>query len=84
MNWEIPDQPVDSYQIRYGFSENQLDSEITLKVSELETFEDPVHGPAYRYYLHEIDPEQTLYLTISAFHADEKSEESKVYKISPE
>ena len=84
MTWEIPEIAVEGYIIRYGYAETDLSSQITVKVSELEKYEDPVHGFTYRYHLDQIDRDKPLFLTISAFSTGEESPPSRVYTVAPE
>ncbi len=82
--WQIPEQPVDGFVIRYGYERDQLDRIVEVPADLLEKIEDPAQGIAYRYLLHDIPTEKRVYLTVSAYKDKLESEPSAVFVVEPD
>ena len=81
--WEIPQQPVDGFVIRYGFSRSGLDKTVKVKAMDIEKIDDPVHGPVIRYLLKDIPSDKRIYITVSAYSGDKESDASGMFEVAP-
>ncbi len=64
--WKVPGGNVDKYHLTYGFSEDTLDTELVLNVSELEKMDHPEFGPVYRYILSGVPSGKDVFFTLQA------------------
>ena len=79
--WQVPDDPVDSFKLFYGYSADAVDSEVTVAISDLDEIEDPVYGKVYRYVLQGVLPEQSVFVAIAAVKNGVASNRSDVFEI---
>ena len=79
--WETPREPVDEFVIHYGYARENLDSQIKVPVAELETREDPQHGPVFRYVIGDLDAKRDVYVSLASVKAGEASPLSQVFEI---
>lgn len=84
MVWEISQQPVDRYLIRYGFSRDNLDKEIRVSTQVLNTASDPQFGTVYKYTLKGIPRNESVFVSIAAENEGELSAPSEVFEVPPE
>ena len=77
VTWEVPSDPVDGFIIRYGHDRAQLSKEAKILISELRAERDPTHGPVYRYIIHNIAPEDPIFVSVAAFKGDTISDFSE-------
>ncbi len=71
---------VEGYVIRYGSSRDNLENEVTIYTSELESLPDENHGMVFRYYITDIPADQPIFTEVTAFQGELQSEASDVYE----
>jgi hypothetical protein len=81
ITWQIPQQSVDGFVIRYGFNRNNLDQLKRVTTGSLMKYEDPAHGFVYRYVIPGVAREKTIYVSIAAYRGQEESEPTEVIEI---
>ena len=64
--WLFPEHKVSNYILRYGTSEDNLDSVVEFPVEELKIIDHPEHGKVYQYILKEIPAGASIYYTLQA------------------
>lgn len=79
--WQVPEEPVDSFTLYYGYSEDTLEYSVTVETNNLEVIEDPEYGDIFRYILGGVLPEKTVFVAIAAQSNGELSERSEVFAI---
>lgn len=82
--WQIPEEPVESYTIRYGYSKEDLSFSEELKVSEIDKFEDPKYGFVYRHIIKDVPVDKKLYVALAAAKDGKNSELSEVFELEAE
>lgn len=80
ITWKVPDEMVEGYVIRYGSSRDNLENEVTIYTSELESLPDEKHGMVFRYYITDIPADQPIFTEVTAFQGELQSEASDVYE----
>lgn len=81
--WEVPQEPVEGFIVRYGAAHEALTAERRLAVADIERIEDPSRGRLYRYVIEGIPVTQRVFLTIAAFNGDHESPPSRVFEVFP-
>lgn len=79
--WQIPEEAVEGYVIRYGFDRTNLDQEIKVQAADIEKFEDKRFGYVYRYVLADVPPDKTLFISIAAFNGSSISLPSAIFEV---
>ena len=80
--WQVPLKPVEIYHLNYGFSADRLDRELTIPIDKLEKFDDPAHGPVFRYRLAGVPADRDVFVTMRAENHMGISEPSEVIRVS--
>jgi len=81
--WELPQNPVDGYVLKYGFSADKLTTQLTLSLNDIERYEDPRFGFVYRYYLPSIPANKRVFLTLATIRGNQISAPSDLMEIAP-
>lgn len=81
LRWQIPAEAVERYHIAYGTAPDTLSQKVSVNVDGLERLDDPIHGPLFRYLLHNIPAGEKVYFTIQAENSYGTSPESPVQEI---
>lgn len=79
--WRIPEQPVEHYVLTYGPEPEQLFHRVVIPLLKLETKTHTQFGNVYRYVLHGIPLDSSLYFTLQAGNEKGLSPEAPVQKI---
>ena len=82
--WAAPEENVDKFIIRYGFTPNNLQYEEAIESSFVERVEDPEQGVVYRYVLHNIKPDTDIYVSLASMHQGSVSPPSQVFEVKAE
>ena len=80
--WQVPMKPVEIYHLNYGFSADRLDRSLTIPIDKLEKFDDPAHGPVFRYRLAGVPSDRDVFVTMRAENHMGVSEPSEVIRVS--
>lgn len=80
--WQVPMKPVEIYHLNYGFSADRLDRSLTIPIDKLEKFDDPAHGPVFRYRLAGVPADRDVFVTMRAENHMGVSEASEVMRVS--
>lgn len=79
MSWEIPAEPVDAFVLYLGNSPENLNTEIHLKISDLQVVADN----KYRYVIKPVESSEPMYVSLAAQFEGKISPRSEVQKIEP-
>lgn len=82
--WAMPETPVDSYIIYYGFSRDALTNQVELETNKIEILKDPRYGSVYRYYLSKIPIDQVVFVSISARRGSTVSKAGEIIELKPD
>lgn len=80
LTWDIPAEPVEAFIIYSGSSENSLNSELHVSISDLQVIE----GNKYRYIIKPFEAGAVVYVSLAAINQGAVSERSPVQKIQAE
>ena len=81
VTWAVPDEPVDSYVLHYGFTRDELDQELVIDVATLEKTAGPQHLPMYRFRLQNVPIHKNVYVALSAVRAGGVSAMTEVIEV---
>lgn len=81
--WQVPEDPVDGFVVRYGFQRGSLEHEIKVTTAQLERYEDPSYGFVYRYILKEVPSDESVFISIAAFKGAVVSQAGDVFEVKP-
>ena len=81
--WAIPKEPVDSYVIKYGLDEELLDKQLSLKVAEIEKYEDEKFGFVFRHLVSDVPQDRAIFVAIASEKDGKRSEFTNVFKVNP-
>lgn len=81
VTWLVPQEAVDGFVINYGFNEASLEKQVKIENDKLVKELDDQNGEVYKYILNDIPTDKPLYVKISAYKGDLKSEDSPVLHI---
>jgi hypothetical protein len=81
--WKIPEKPVTSYRIIYGYSRDDLSRTLEVSAVSLEKFEDAVHGTVYRYFLQDVPADKPTFVSIAAIDQGKISAPSAPIEVRP-
>ncbi len=79
--WEVPEDTVDGFVVRYGTSRNQMTNEVKLTAAQLELRTDAERGNIYRHVLRDIPADREIFVDIAAFRGAEVSPPSRVFEV---
>jgi hypothetical protein len=79
VTWDVPEESVDGYIIYSGTEENVFDSEIHVKLAELQT----LLPNKYSYIIAPVNPEKPLYVAIAAKKGESVSPKSEAQELRP-
>lgn len=81
--WAIPQEPVDGYVVRYGYTRDDLKFEEKIPAEKLDRYEDPQYGFVYRHVLKDVPPNSTVFVSLSAYTGRNTSPPSTVFEVGP-
>jgi hypothetical protein len=64
--WKVPSGKIDAYHLAYGYSKDDISTEVILKVSDLEQMDHPEFGPVFRYILSGVPSGKDVFFTLQA------------------
>lgn len=82
--WAAPEENVEKFIIRYGFTPNNLQYEEAIESSFVERLEDPEQGLVYRYVLHNITSDKDVYVSLASMYQGTVSPPSQVFEVKAE
>ncbi|MBX7138222.1 MAG: hypothetical protein K1X83_09575 [Oligoflexia bacterium] len=80
--WAVPDEALEQYVIRYGYTREKLDFELRLRTAQIEKVNDPKHGEVYRYILENIPKDRELFVSLGGEKNGVLSAPSEVMTLS--
>ena len=82
IKWLVPDEPVDGYIIRYGFSSTQLEYEERISWEKL-IIETTDNNKLFVHQLFHMPTSKTVYLSIAGIKDDKVSQSTQIYTVKP-
>lgn len=80
--WQAPiDEKVEGFVIKMGYSPEKLESEIRLRTSEIERYNDPSFGTVFRHVVHDIPAGQPLFVAVASLVGGTPSVMSEVFEL---
>lgn len=79
--WDIPNSPVDGYQINYGYDRENLQFKVQVYTNQLETKHDEKLGTVYRHVLDNIPHNKKIFFSIQAFNGKTYSAPTPVMEL---
>jgi hypothetical protein len=83
IKWLVPDQALDGYVIRYGFSATSLDYEERIRWSQLAIDADSDKRKIFVHTLRGLPVERTVFLSIAALREDQLSAPTAIFSVQP-
>ncbi|MCB0309743.1 MAG: hypothetical protein KDD42_00830 [Bdellovibrionales bacterium] len=79
--WEIPEEDVDEYIIRYGYTKDSLDFVKRLVPDQIDRVEEENHGTVFHYILEGFPPQKTVYITLESVKEGSYSAPTEVFVV---
>ena len=79
--WEVPEDSVDGFVVRYGTDREQLANELKLASNELELRSDPQRGQVYRHVIRNVPSDKAVFVNIAAYRGAEVSPPSRLFEV---
>ena len=76
--WEIPQEAVDGFVVRYGYDRSHMDHELKLTKADVSEVNDPEFGRAFRYVIQPTASEKPLFVSIASYKGELISDFSEV------
>ena len=73
VTWEVPSEGADGFILRYGTNPLQLNSELSLAISDLREERDTEYGPVYRYLIRATTDSSPVFVSIASRKGDRVS-----------
>jgi hypothetical protein len=83
IKWLVPDQTLDGYVIRYGFSPTSLDYEERLRWTQLTIDTDPEKRKIFIHTLRGLPVDRPIFLSIAGLRDDQLSPPSAIFSVQP-
>lgn len=79
--WAIPQEPVEGFIIRYGYTRDNLEKLVKVDAKKLQRYDDPKYGFIYRHIIRNLENSKSIYVTLAAYNGDKESEPSNIFEV---
>lgn len=80
--WAIPQEPVEGFNIHYGYTRDNLNKTVKVNAKQLMRYEDPKYGFVYRHLIKNLEESKSIYVSLSAYNGDKESEASSIFEVT--
>lgn len=83
IKWLVPEEELDGYVIRYGFSATSLEYEERLEWSRIGTITDASRGKIFVHNLKGLPTDKTIFVSLAGIKDDKLSKPTAIFSVSP-
>lgn len=84
VTWEMQESSkFDGFVLHYGQNSKQLDKSVRIPLERLQAVTQNDGSKLYRYVLHDLPPDRSIWVAVSAFSGDQESTQSTALEVAP-